>query len=80
MLTWLVFQLLHICMEGWGNWRWAEPFSVDDVGTLLRTIQHKGQTASLIIRVKQLTGVQKQVHKDTHTQRHSHLAVIINVI
>ncbi|XP_051575064.1 intermembrane lipid transfer protein VPS13B-like isoform X3 [Myxocyprinus asiaticus] len=54
-------QLLHICMEGWGNWRWAEPFSVDDVGTLLRTIQHKGQTASLIIRVKQLNGVQKQV-------------------
>lgn len=54
-------QLLHICMEGWGNWRWAEPFSVDDVGTLLRTIQHKGQTASLIIRVKQLSGVQKQV-------------------
>ncbi|XP_067217864.1 intermembrane lipid transfer protein VPS13B-like isoform X4 [Chanodichthys erythropterus] len=54
-------QLLHICMEGWGNWRWAEPFSVDEVGTLLRTIQHKGQTASLIIRVKQLTGVQKQV-------------------
>ncbi|XP_067305536.1 intermembrane lipid transfer protein VPS13B [Pseudorasbora parva] len=54
-------QLLHICMEGWGNWRWAEAFSVDDVGMLLRTIQHKGQTASLIIRVKQLTGVQKQV-------------------
>ncbi|XP_058602808.1 intermembrane lipid transfer protein VPS13B isoform X2 [Onychostoma macrolepis] len=54
-------QLLHICMEGWGNWRWAEPFSVDDAGTLLRTIQHKGQTATLIIRVKQLTGVQKQV-------------------
>ncbi|XP_056617879.1 intermembrane lipid transfer protein VPS13B-like isoform X2 [Triplophysa dalaica] len=54
-------QLLHICMEGWGNWRWAEPFSVDDVGTLLRTIQHKGQTASLIITVKPLNGVQKQV-------------------
>uniref|UniRef100_A0A9J8BQX9 Vacuolar protein sorting 13 homolog B n=1 Tax=Cyprinus carpio carpio TaxID=630221 RepID=A0A9J8BQX9_CYPCA len=54
-------QLLHICMEGWGNWRWAEPFSVDDAGTLLRTIQHRGQTATLIIRVRQLTGVQKQV-------------------
>lgn len=54
-------QLLHICMEGWGNWRWAEPFSVDDAGTLLRTIQHRGQTASLIIRVTQLSAVQKQV-------------------
>ncbi|XP_063055639.1 intermembrane lipid transfer protein VPS13B-like [Engraulis encrasicolus] len=54
-------QLLHICMEGWGNWRWSEAFSIDNVGTLLRTIQYKGQTASLIIKVQQLSGVQKQV-------------------
>ncbi|KAM9723999.1 intermembrane lipid transfer protein VPS13B isoform 3-T3 [Menidia menidia] len=54
-------QLLHICIEGWGNWRWSEPFSVDNVGTLLRTIQYKGRTASLIIKVVQLSGVQKQV-------------------
>ncbi|XP_042565146.1 LOW QUALITY PROTEIN: vacuolar protein sorting-associated protein 13B [Clupea harengus] len=54
-------QLLHICIEGWGNWRWSEPFSIDNVGTLLRTIQYKGQTASLIIKVQQLSGVQKQV-------------------
>ncbi|XP_068616522.1 intermembrane lipid transfer protein VPS13B-like [Brachionichthys hirsutus] len=54
-------QLLHICIEGWGNWRWSEAFSVDNVGTLLRTIQYKGRTASLIIKVTQLNGVQKQV-------------------
>ncbi|XP_041963297.1 vacuolar protein sorting-associated protein 13B-like [Alosa sapidissima] len=54
-------QLLHICIEGWGNWRWSEPFSIDNVGTLLRTIEYKGQTASLIIKVQQLSGVQKQV-------------------
>uniref|UniRef100_A0A3Q2W0H5 Vacuolar protein sorting 13 homolog B n=1 Tax=Haplochromis burtoni TaxID=8153 RepID=A0A3Q2W0H5_HAPBU len=54
-------QLLHICIEGWGNWRWSEAFSVDNVGTLLRTIQYKGRTASLIIKVIQLNGVQKQV-------------------
>ncbi|XP_011603591.2 vacuolar protein sorting-associated protein 13B isoform X2 [Takifugu rubripes] len=54
-------QLLHICIEGWGNWRWSEAFSVDNVGTLLRTIQYKGRTASLIIKVLQLNGVQKQV-------------------
>ncbi|XP_061571778.1 intermembrane lipid transfer protein VPS13B-like isoform X1 [Cololabis saira] len=54
-------QLLHICIEGWGNWRWSEPFSVDNVGTLLRTIHYKGRTASLIIKVVQLSGVQKQV-------------------
>lgn len=54
-------QLLHICIEGWGNWRWSEAFSVDNVGTLLRTIHYKGRTASLIIKVLQLNGVQKQV-------------------
>ncbi|XP_072572926.1 intermembrane lipid transfer protein VPS13B isoform X4 [Paramormyrops kingsleyae] len=54
-------QLLHICIEGWGNWRWSEPFSVDNVGMLLRTIQYKGRTASLIIKVQQLNGVQKQI-------------------
>ncbi|TRZ13124.1 hypothetical protein HGM15179_013988, partial [Zosterops borbonicus] len=54
-------QLLHICIEGWGNWRWSEPFSVDNTGTFIRTIQYKGQTASLIIKVQQLSGVQKQI-------------------
>ncbi|XP_017585844.1 PREDICTED: vacuolar protein sorting-associated protein 13B isoform X4 [Corvus brachyrhynchos] len=50
-------QLLHICIEGWGNWRWSEPFSVDNTGTFIRTIQYKGRTASLIIK----SGVQKQI-------------------
>ncbi|XP_035381767.1 vacuolar protein sorting-associated protein 13B isoform X2 [Electrophorus electricus] len=54
-------QLLHICIEGWGNWRWSEPFSIDNVGALLRSIQRKGQTATLIIKVQQLSGVQKQI-------------------
>ncbi|XP_077126992.1 intermembrane lipid transfer protein VPS13B isoform X1 [Ranitomeya variabilis] len=54
-------QLLHICIEGWGNWRWSEPFNVDNAGTFVRTIQYKGRTATLIIKVRQLNGVQKQV-------------------
>ncbi|XP_054840360.1 intermembrane lipid transfer protein VPS13B [Eublepharis macularius] len=54
-------QLLHICIEGWGNWRWSEPFNVDNTGTFIRTIQYKGRTASLIIKVQQLNGVQKQI-------------------
>ncbi|KAM6215693.1 intermembrane lipid transfer protein VPS13B [Rhynchocyon petersi] len=54
-------QLLHICIEGWGNWRWSEPFSVDHAGTFIRTIQYKGRTASLIIKIQQLSGVQKQI-------------------
>ncbi|XP_053101128.1 intermembrane lipid transfer protein VPS13B isoform X3 [Hemicordylus capensis] len=54
-------QLLHICIEGWGNWRWSEPFGVDNAGTFIRTIQYKGRTASLIIKVQPLNGVQKQI-------------------
>uniref|UniRef100_A0A4W3GSR1 Vacuolar protein sorting 13 homolog B n=1 Tax=Callorhinchus milii TaxID=7868 RepID=A0A4W3GSR1_CALMI len=54
-------QLLHICIEGWGNWRWSEPFSVDNIGTFVRSIQYKGRTASLIIKVQQFNGVQKQI-------------------
>ncbi|XP_068093820.1 intermembrane lipid transfer protein VPS13B isoform X2 [Hyperolius riggenbachi] len=54
-------QLLHICIEGWGNWRWSEPFNVDNAGTFIRTIHYKGRTATLIIKVQQLNGVQKQV-------------------
>ena len=34
---------------------------MDNAGTLLRTIQYKGRTASLVIKVSQLNGVQKQV-------------------
>nr|XP_014343547.1 PREDICTED: vacuolar protein sorting-associated protein 13B [Latimeria chalumnae] len=54
-------QLLHICIEGWGNWRWSEPFSVGNMGTFIRTIQYKGRTASLIIKVLQISAVQKQI-------------------
>ncbi|MGH0156053.1 UNVERIFIED_CONTAM: hypothetical protein FKN15_048780 [Acipenser sinensis] len=55
-------ELLHICIEGWGNWRWSEPFNV---GTFIRTIQYKGGTASLIIKVQPLNGVQKQLCLNT---------------
>ncbi|XP_069778608.1 intermembrane lipid transfer protein VPS13B-like isoform X4 [Narcine bancroftii] len=54
-------QLLHICIEGWGNWRWSEPFSVDNFGTFVRSIQYKGRTASLVIKVQPLNSVQKQI-------------------
>ncbi|KAI5620879.1 vacuolar protein sorting-associated protein 13B-like, partial [Silurus asotus] len=54
-------QLLHVCIEGWGNWRWSEPFSIDNVGTMLRCIHGKSQIASLIIKIQQLGGVQKQI-------------------
>uniref|UniRef100_UPI00358FB320 intermembrane lipid transfer protein VPS13B isoform X2 n=1 Tax=Myxine glutinosa TaxID=7769 RepID=UPI00358FB320 len=56
-----VAQLLHICIEGWGNWRWSDPFSLDTPGTLLRNISNKGRVASLIISVISLGGLQKQI-------------------
>lgn len=34
---------------------------MDHAGTFIRTIQYKGRTASLIIKVHPLSGVQKQV-------------------
>lgn len=74
-------QLLHICIEGWGNWRWSEPFSVDHAGTFIRTIQYKGRTASLIIKVQQLSGVQKQVSSlvfMTHTALSRQMLDVIN--
>ncbi|EHA98749.1 Vacuolar protein sorting-associated protein 13B [Heterocephalus glaber] len=61
LLARLTWPLLHICIEGWGNWRWSDPFSVDHAGTFIRTIQYKGRTASLIIKIQQLSGVQKQI-------------------
>nr|XP_002741992.1 PREDICTED: vacuolar protein sorting-associated protein 13B-like [Saccoglossus kowalevskii] len=54
-------QQLHVCIEGWGNWRWVEPFNIDDTATTIRTIQHKGKAATLFVKVKQLSPLQKQV-------------------
>uniref|UniRef100_A0A8C4PXQ0 VPS13-like middle region domain-containing protein n=1 Tax=Eptatretus burgeri TaxID=7764 RepID=A0A8C4PXQ0_EPTBU len=56
-----VAQLLHVCVEGWGNWRWSDPFSLDTPGTFLQNISNKGRVASLIISVISLGGLQKQV-------------------
>ncbi|XP_075922652.1 intermembrane lipid transfer protein VPS13B isoform X4 [Petromyzon marinus] len=62
-----IAQMLHVCIEGWGNWRWSEPFSIDCPGVFLRSIQYKGRVASLVVTVVMLSGVQKQI---TITGRH----------
>ncbi|XP_038051923.1 vacuolar protein sorting-associated protein 13B-like [Patiria miniata] len=54
-------QRLHVCIEGWRNWRWSEPFSLDEERTIVRTLQHKDQTATLFIKIKKISALQKQV-------------------
>ncbi|KAI8506006.1 Vacuolar protein sorting-associated protein 13B [Branchiostoma belcheri] len=54
-------QMLHACFEGWGNWRWSEPFNIDTPGSFVRTIQHQGHATSLIVKVQPITPLQKQI-------------------
>ncbi|XP_070535266.1 intermembrane lipid transfer protein VPS13B-like [Ptychodera flava] len=54
-------QQLHVCVEGWGNWKWSESFSIDEVGTTVHTLQHQGKTATLFVEVKALSPLQKQI-------------------
>ncbi|CAH1247692.1 VPS13B [Branchiostoma lanceolatum] len=54
-------QMLHVCFEGWGNWRWSEPFNIDTPGAFVRTIQHQGHTTSLIVKVQPITPLQKKI-------------------
>ncbi|XP_072031129.1 intermembrane lipid transfer protein VPS13B-like isoform X1 [Amphiura filiformis] len=54
-------QFLHVCIEGWRNWRWSEPFNIDKPGTVVRTLEYKEQKATLFIKIKQISPLQKQV-------------------
>ncbi|XP_071944934.1 intermembrane lipid transfer protein VPS13B-like [Antedon mediterranea] len=54
-------QKIHVCIEGWRNWRWSEPFSIDERSTIVRKLQHKGHSATLFINIRNVTPLQKQV-------------------
>ncbi|XP_033123358.1 vacuolar protein sorting-associated protein 13B-like [Anneissia japonica] len=54
-------QKIHVCIEGWRNWRWSEPFSIDEQATIVRKLQHKGHSATLFICIRNVTPLQKQV-------------------
>ncbi|XP_035658997.1 vacuolar protein sorting-associated protein 13B-like isoform X1 [Branchiostoma floridae] len=56
-----VGRMLHVCFEGWANWRWSEPFNIDTAGSFVRTIQHQGHATSLIVKVQPITPLQKQI-------------------
>lgn len=53
-------QQLHVCLDG-RVWKWCEPFDVEGVGQVVRSVRTNDQIYSLIIYVTQLTNVQKQV-------------------
>ena len=41
---------------------WCEAVCIDMVGTYIRTVEKATHPATLVVRVRQLTNVQKQVH------------------
>ncbi|XP_060068135.1 intermembrane lipid transfer protein VPS13B-like [Ylistrum balloti] len=53
-------QQLHVCLDG-KVWKWCEPFDVDSVGQVVRSVRTNDQIYSLIIYITQLTNVQKQI-------------------
>ena len=54
-------QLLHVCIEGWKNFHWSDPFGIDQDCTMLRRLEHKDQEATLFIQIKSISPLQKQV-------------------
>lgn len=42
-------------------WKWSEPFDINTVGSVVRVMKTFNQQQSLIITIKQITNVQKQV-------------------
>jgi hypothetical protein len=55
------FQELHLCVDG-KVWKWSEPFDINVVGSVVRVMKSFNQQQSLIITVKQISNVQKQVN------------------
>ena len=54
-------QELHVCLVTDGSWRWTKPFSISQAGIQAIDIPVGRHMASLIIRVTQIGGLQKQV-------------------
>lgn len=53
-------QELHLCVDG-KVWKWSEPFDINTVGSVVRVMKTFNQQQSLIITIKQITNVQRQV-------------------
>ncbi|GAB6029598.1 Vacuolar protein sorting-associated protein 13B [Chamberlinius hualienensis] len=53
-------QIIHACIEGM-RWKWCEPFDIDSEGIQVIKVESDSRKATLIIRIKQLNPIQKQV-------------------
>ena len=47
-------------MEGRGG-QWSDPVNLDTEGTDVRVIEHRNSKSTLIIQIRRITSVQKQV-------------------
>ncbi|XP_014791410.2 intermembrane lipid transfer protein VPS13B [Octopus bimaculoides] len=52
--------MLHVCVNA-ETWFWCDPFSIDEDGIIVRVVATNSSNLKLIIKVKALSNVQKQV-------------------
>ncbi|XP_055998709.1 intermembrane lipid transfer protein VPS13B-like isoform X2 [Ostrea edulis] len=71
-------QELHLCVDG-KVWKWSEPFDINAVGSIVRVMKSFNQQQSLIITVKQISNVQKQVTIHGQLMITSRMSVPLNV-
>ena len=62
----VTLQMLQVSVERLSG-VWFEAFSLDTVGKFAMTVSSENGTISLVVEVKQLTNVQKQVQQKTAT-------------
>ncbi|XP_071482656.1 intermembrane lipid transfer protein VPS13B-like [Diadema antillarum] len=74
-------QELHVCMEGWRNFRWSEPFGIDmeEEETLVRILHNKNETATLFIQVRKTSAMQRQVILSGPQKFASQLAIPLDI-
>ena len=53
-------QSLHVCVDG-TTWKWCQPFSISETGTIVRKVTSLEQNYTLVIRIMRLSNVQNQV-------------------
>ncbi|XP_061177950.1 intermembrane lipid transfer protein VPS13B-like [Saccostrea echinata] len=71
-------QEFHLCVDG-KVWKWSEPFDINTVGSVVRVMKTFNQQQSLIITVKQISNVQKQVTIHGQLMIASHMSLPLNV-
>ena len=52
---------LRFCMASVGDWKWSEPVDISKEGVFMHQLEHKAFTSKLLVEVKKIGGLQKQV-------------------